>query len=165
MVYGLNLVVERKKKMIPKVKAYINSKVSAAKTRFETEEMLEVKFKVTTTIWKREDPENTWFGFKYQAEGMVKAITYKIQIPFIEKKTGTNQFDIKTVYDEMRSYRFFFHIFKSMMLNTEIGMNFEQIMANYMVVGQLPDGTPVNVMDKVNELIINPDRPALELLS
>lgn len=147
--------------MITKVNAYKGTPVSSAKTRFETEEMLEKKFAITTTIWKRDQPENTWFGFQYQPKESQKLITYKISIPFIEKYDAHNH--KKLVYDEKRSYRFFFHILKAMMMNTEIGMNFEQIMSNYMVVGQLGDGTPVTVMDKVNELIIDPERKVLQL--
>jgi len=49
------------------------------------------------------------------------------------------------------------------MLNTDIGMGFEQIMSSYLVVGELPDGTPQNVMDKVNELISDPKRKQLAL--
>ena len=153
--------------MIPKVKAYLGTPVSSNRTRFETEEMLEKKFNVKTTIWKKEDPQNTWFGFQYTPEGAPQPITYKIQVPFIEKERraekGNRYSKMVTTYDEERSYRFFYHILKAMMLNTEIGMNFEQIMANYMVVGKLGDGTPVNVMDKVNELIIDPQRTTLQL--
>lgn len=146
--------------MIPKVNAYLKTKVSGCKTRYEVEEMLEKKFEVKTTIWKKDDPENTWFGFQYHSKSSPEPITYKIQVPFIEKIVGKEK---EKIYDEERSYRFFYHILKAMMLNTEIGMNFEQIMANYMVVGQLADGTPINVMDKVNEMIVNPDRKVLEL--
>lgn len=155
-------------KLIPKVKAYIDTPVSSNRTRFETEEMLEKKFNIKTTIWKKEDPQNTWFGFQYTPKDATEPITYKIQVPFIEKERREqkgNRYSKKIVeYDEKRSYRFFFHILKAMMLNTEIGMNFEQIMANYMVVGQLGDGTPINVLDKVNEMIVDPNRKTLQLL-
>ena len=152
--------------MIPKISAYKNTPVAANKTRFDVENMLETKFGVTTTLWKKENPENTYFAFQFKSTHDPKPITYKIQIPFIQKMpNGVNfkQNPEKAQYDEKRSYRFFFHIFKAMMQNTEIGMDFEQIMANYMVVGTLEDGTPVNVLEKVTELIVSPDRKALEL--
>lgn len=153
--------------MIPKVTAYLDTKVSANKTRFEIEEMLEKKFGITKTIWKKDDPQNTWFGFQYVSKDIPTPLTYKVQVPFIEKLTSErpyNRYAKKvTVYDIDRSYRFFFHIFKAMMLNAEIGMNFEQIMSNYLVVGQLEDGTPQNVMDKVIEVMHDPDRKALML--
>ena len=153
--------------MIPKISAYKDTNVSANKTRFEIEEMLETKFKVTTTLWKKEDPENTYFAFQYKTKHSDKPITYKVQVPFIEKSRRAEERNkhskIISTYDEKRSYRFFFHIFKAMMINTEIGMDFEQIMANYMVVGKLEDGTPVNVLEKVTELIVNPERKVLEL--
>ena len=153
--------------MIPKVKNYLDTPVSSRKTRFDTEELLENKFGVKKVMWKIESPENSYFAFQYTPEGMKEPLTYKIQVPFIEKqrreRKGNRYSDLIAVYDEKRSFRFFFHILKAMMLNTEIGMNFEQIMANYMVVAQLGDGTPVNVLDKVNELIHDPDRKVLAL--
>lgn len=153
--------------MIPKVHNYESSKVSAARTRFETEEMLEKKFGVKKTIWKRDDPQGTYFAFQYTLKDNDKPLTYKIQVPFIEKMeyaTKGNRFSKRiSVYDEVRSYRFFYHILNAMMLNNEIGMNFEQIMASYLVVGTLPDGTPQNVLDKVTEITYSKDRPALEL--
>ena len=152
--------------MIPEVQAYKNSPVKANRTRFEIEDMLETKFEVTTTLWKKDNPKNTYFAFQHKSKYDDKPITYKVQVPFIEKMPNGISFKQnpeKAVYDENRSYRFFFHIFKAMMMNTEIGMDFEQIMSNYMVVGTLPDGTPMNVSDKVNELIVNPERKVLEL--
>ena len=153
--------------MIPKVNAYEDSSVSAKKTRFDIEELLEKKFKITRTIWRRDDPENTYFGFQYTPTGMDKPLTFKVQVPFIEKmqrEQPKNRYSKQVaVYNEDRSYRFFYHIFKAMMLNTDIGMNLEQIMSSYLVVGQLADGTPVNVMDKVLEVVSDPERKALTL--
>lgn len=153
-------------KLIPKVNAYKNTKVSANRTRFEVEEMLEKKYKVTKTIWKKDDPQNSYFGFEYIPESG-KALIYKVQVPFIEKEEReqkNNRYSPKTtVYDAERSYRFFYHIFKALMLNTDIGMGFEQMMASYLVVGELKDGTPQNVLDKVTEVIMDPERKALEL--
>ncbi len=148
--------------MIPTVKAYIDTEVAGNKTRFEVETMLEKHFGVTLTAWKREDHENTYFAFQYKSEGMEKSLTYKVQVPFIEKMAGRG-FDRKAVYDEPRSYRFFFHIFKAMFLNTQIGMSFEETFSSYLVVGALPDGTPVNVQEKILERISDGKIPALEL--
>lgn len=146
--------------MIPTVNAYKGTPVSVNKTRFEVEEMLEKKFKVTRTIWKKDDPQNSYFGFEYQPkEG--KPLVYKVQIPFIEKRGAHDHKEIS--YDDKRSYRFFFHIFKALMLNTDIGMNFEMMMSSYLVVGELVDGTPQNVMDKVSELVADPERKVLML--
>lgn len=152
--------------MIPKVHAYESSKVSPNRTRFEVEEMLEKKFKVTKTIWKKDDPQNSYLGFEYVPE-VGEPIVYKIQVPFIEKmqreKKGNSHSPKIEVYDDVRSYRFFFHIFKSLLLNVDIGMNFETMMSNYMVVGELSDGTPQNVQDKVTEVIMDPKRKQLAL--
>lgn len=152
--------------MIPDVKAYITSTVSPNRTRFEVEEMLEKKFQITKTIWKKDDPKNSYLGFEFQPENG-KPLVYKVQVPFIEKMERAeknNRYSEKVeVYDGIRSYRFFYHIFKALMLNADIGMNFEQMMTSYLVVGELPDGSPMNVMDKVNQLLIDPMRKALTL--
>ena len=152
--------------MIPKVNAYKDTKVSANRTRLEVEEMLENKYKVNKTIWKKDKPEESYFGFEYIPE-IGKPLIYKVQVPFIEKEVHEKKFNSHSpkhkVYDAERSYRFFYHIFKALMLNTDIGMGFEQMMASYLVVGELPDGSPQNVMDKVNELIADPKRKVLML--
>ncbi len=153
--------------MIPSVKAYLDTKTSPNKTRFEVEDMLEKNFGITLTAWKRENPENTYFAFQHKSEGIKKPLTYKVQIPFIEKNQRSiknNRYsDVVEVYDEPRSYRFFYHILKSMMLNAQIGMTFEETFSNYLVVGALPDGTPVNLQEKVLESIALGKTPALEV--
>jgi len=151
--------------MIPEVKAYLGTKTSPNKTRFEVEDMLEKHFGITMTAWKRENPENTYFAFQHKSEGVAKPLTYKVQIPFIEKnereKKNNRYSDIIAVYDESRSYRFFYHILKSMMLNAQIGMTFEETFSSYLVVGALPDGTPKNVQEVLLEKIALGKTPAL----
>jgi len=153
--------------MIPTVHAYEGTKTSPNKTRFEVEDMLEKHFGITLTAWKREDPENTYFAFQHKSDRIEKPLTYKIQIPFIEKKQHSERHnrysDVVPVYDEPRSYRFFYHILKSMMLNAQIGMTFEETFSSYLVVGALPDGTPKNVQEVLLEKIAIGKNPALEL--
>lgn len=149
--------------MIPKTNMYKDSTVSPAHSRADVEELLE-KFGCSTKFaWKRDDPENSYLMFQRDVdiEGMKKqAITYKVTIPFIEKTQGRYK---QPIYDEKRSYRILFHVLKHNLLNTEVGMEFEQVFGNYIVVGQLPDGTPENVMDKIGGAIANGQLPALEL--
>jgi len=151
--------------LIPEVKAYLGTKTSPNKTRFEVEDMLEKHFGITMTAWKRENPENTYFAFQHKSDGIPKPLTYKVQIPFIEKnereKKNNRYSDIIAVYDESRSYRFFYHILKSMMLNAQIGMTFEETFSSYLVVGALPDGTPKNVQEVLLEKIALGKTPAL----
>lgn len=150
--------------LIPTVKAYLGTKTSPNKTRFEVEEMLQKSFAIKLTAWKREDPENTYFAFQHKSEGIEKPLTYKVQIPFIEKSHKKNRYaDAESVYDEPRSYRFFYHILKSMMLNAQIGMTFEETFSNYLVVGALPDGTPTTVQEVIIEKIATGKAPALEM--
>jgi len=153
--------------LIPKVKAYLDTNTSAHRSRFEVEEMLEKKFKINQFAWKRDDPENSYLLFKYKSEHLNIPLVIKVGIPFIERSKRAeprNRFSEKVdVYDENRSYRFLFHILKAMLLNTEIGMGFEQTFSNYLVVGELPDHTPVNVQDKIIEQIATGKAPALEV--
>lgn len=146
--------------MIPTTKAYHDTKVTPPHSRADVEEMLE-KHGVQNFAWKRDDPELTYLLFEKKFKDMTKALYYKVQVPFIEKKDGRG-YNKTTVYDEKRSYRFFYHIFKSMLLNYDIGMEFEMIFSNYLVVGKLPDGTPMTIQDKVATALLNNQNPALE---
>lgn len=147
-------------KMIPENKNYIDTKVDPAHSRADVESMLE-KHHVHNFAWKREDPENSYLLFEKKFKEMQKSLIYKVQIPFIEKYHGQGYKKHK-VYDEKRSYRFFFHIFKSMLLNADIGMEFEMIFSNYLVIGKLPDGTPMTIQDKVGAALVQNKNPALE---
>ena len=153
--------------MIPEVKAYLGTKTSPNKTRFEVEDMLEKNFGITLTAWKRENPENTYFAFQHRSDGIEEPLTYKVQIPFIEKNeraVKNNRYsDIIAVYDEPSYYRFFYHILKSMMLNAQIGMTFEETFSIYLVVGALPEGTPKNVQEALLEKIALGKTTALAL--
>jgi len=142
--------------MIPKTKAYATSKVTPAHSRAEVEDLLS-KFRITKTMWKREDPQASYFVFEKPFDGVKEAIAYKVGLPFIEKKTRHGK-----EFDEIRSYRFFFHIFKAAMLNFDIGMEFEQIFGNFMIVGKLPDGTPESVQDRICASLMSGKVPALE---
>lgn len=138
--------------MIPTTRAYENSKVTPGRSRADVEDLL-AKFNITNTMWKRDDPKLSYFVFQKPFEGIAEKIAYKVGVPFIENKSG---------YNEVRSYRFFFHIFKAAMLNFDIGMEFEQIFGNYMVVGQLKDGTPESIQDRVVGQLLVGKHPALE---
>ena len=151
--------------MIPTTNLYKSSKVTPAHSRADVEELLE-KFNVKKFAWKRDDPETSFVMFQRQEEftGKYKEVTYKVTIPFIEKESG-NRYNKTREYDEIRSYRILFHILKHQLLNTDVGMEFEQVFGNYIVVGQLPDGTPLNVQDKIGQTIMDKGLPALEIES
>lgn len=151
--------------MIPKTNIYTTSTVSPAHSRADVEELLE-KFGCSNKFaWKRDDPNDSYLAFQRDVniEGIEKqSLTYKVSIPFIEKATG-NKWNKVTKYDEIRSYRMLFHILKHMLLNTDVGMEFEQVFGNYMVVGQLPNGNPMNVQDRIGEALLQGRAPALAL--
>ena len=146
--------------MIPDTKAYNTTKVTPPHSRADVEEMLE-KYGVHNFAWKRDDPEQTYLLFEKKFKDMQKPLYYKVQVPFVEKYQGQGYSKTK-VYDEARSYRFFYHIFKSMLLNHDIGMEFEMIFSNYLVIGKLPDGTPQTIQDKVAISLLENKDPALE---
>jgi len=149
--------------MIPDTNLYKSSKVKPAHSRAETEILLE-KFGVKKFAWKRDDEQNSFLMFQRKEEftGKEREVTYKVTIPFIEKETGPKYNKVRE-YDEVRSYRILYHILKALLLNTDVGMAFEQAFGNYIVVGQLEDGTPINVQDKIAQSLINNDIPALEI--
>lgn len=146
--------------MIPDGNSYKNTTVDPAHSRADVETMLE-KHGVGNFMWKRDDHENTYLVFEKKFRQMQKALLYKIQVPFIEKETG-GKYSKTSEYDEKRSYRFFFHIFKALLLNEQIGMDFEMIFSNYMVIGKLPDGTPQSFQDKVGSALLEGKAPALQ---
>ena len=146
--------------MIPENNNYKTTKVEPAHSRADVELMLE-KHGVQNFAWKRDDPNATYLLFEKQFGDMTKKLIYKVQVPHIEKTTGQG-YGQETIYDEKRSYRFFFHIFKSLLLNHDIGMEFEMIFANHLVIGQLPDGTPQTIQDKVGAALVDNKNPALE---
>jgi len=147
--------------MIPDGNSYKNTTVDPAHSRADVETMLE-KHGVGNFMWKRDDHENTYLVFEKKFQSMQKPLLYKIQVPFIEKSQGKYK---DPIFDEKRSYRFFYHIFKALLLNEQIGMNFEMIFSNYMVIGKLGDGTPETIQDRVGAALVNQKDPALEFKS
>ncbi len=148
--------------MIPTTKAYATSKVTPAHSRAEVEDLLS-KFKITKTMWMREDPNVSYFVFEKPFDGVKQPLAYKVSVPFIEKMVGQGG-NRHQEYDEVRAYRFFFHIFKAGMLNFDIGMEFEQIFGNYLIVDKLADGTPLSIQDKVCQNLVEGKAPALALI-
>lgn len=100
--------------MIPKTNLYKNSKVPPAHSRADVEMLLE-KFNVKKFGWKRDNPEFSFVLFQRQEEvsGNNQEVTYKVSIPFIEKKSKNGSFG----FDEIRSYRILYHVLKHQLLN------------------------------------------------
>lgn len=149
--------------MIPKSNLYTSSNVAPAHSRAEIEILLE-KFGVKKFAWKRDDDRTAFLMFQRKEDftGHNREVTYKVTIPFIEKLTGGKHSKV-TEYDEIRSYRILFHILKALLLNTDVGMAFEQVFGNYIVVGQLENGDPMNVQDKIGAALVDDKIPVLEL--
>lgn len=148
--------------MIPSIKAYLNSTVKRAKSQFQVEDMLE-QFGIKNTIWRRNDPKDTWLAFEFQKEDGQKLV-FKINVPFVEKEAADpdNRGEKVIVYDEIRSFRFFYHIFKAQLQNTELGMEFDQMFLQYLVVDRMKDGTLITAHDQILQKIADKKIPALE---
>jgi len=139
--------------ILPKhIRAYERSGTSPETSRTEVEKFL-LKFNVKTFMWNRDTPEKSYLLFKYKSKYMPEPIAYKVTIPFIEKKNN--------IYDETRSYRFFWHIFKNCMLMGEIGMETEQIFRDFLVIGTHEDGTPMNLGEKHDQALVAGELKAL----
>ena len=147
--------------MIPDTNLYKNSKVVPAHSRADVEVLLE-KFGVRKFAWKRDDPQLSYMMFARDEDftGDKHQVTYKVTIPFIEKTQGKYK---ESVYDEIRSYRILYHVLKALLLNTDVGMSFEQSFGNYIVIGKLPDGSPKSVGDQIATSIMDKGLPALEI--
>jgi len=145
--------------LIPKTNLYKDSRVDPAHSRADVETLLE-KFNVKKFMWKRDEPENSFVVFAKPEEfsGNKTDIAYKVTIPFIEKTQGRHK---DPIYDEKRSYRILFHILKHQLLNTDVGMEFEQVFGNYIVVGKLPSGEPMNAGEQIGNAIVNNKLPSL----
>ncbi len=147
--------------MIPKSNIYSTSTVSPAHSRADVEELLE-KFDVKKFAWKRDEPENSFLIFERTEKftGNERNVMYKVSIPFIEKSKGGSH-NKRFEYDEIRSYRIMYHILKHLLLNTDIGMEFEQAFGNYIVIGKQPNGDPMSIQDKIGTALANNELPAL----
>ncbi len=145
--------------MIPNTNLYKSSRVLPAHSRADVEVLLE-KFGVKKFAWKRDDPQTSYMMFARDEDftGENHQVTYKVTIPFIEKKNRSS-----LEYDEIRSYRILYHVLKALLLNTDVGMSFEQSFGNYIVIGKLPNSNdPMSVGDKLAMTIAEKGMPALE---
>ena len=102
------------------------------------------KLGISTYMWNRNDVEHSYLLFKYKSRYVKVPIAYKVAVPFIEKYDRHK----KQVFNEKRSYRFFWHIFKNCLLMGEIGMEIEQIFRDFLVIGKNEDGTPMTLGEK-----------------
>ena len=149
--------------MIPSSNLYLKSKVTPAHSRADVEEMLE-KFGVKKFGWKRDEPTESYLMFQRNEDftGKERPVTYKVTIPFIEKEVG-KRYNKSIEHDEVRSYRILFHVLKALLLNTDVGMSFEQAFGNYIIIGQLPDGSPMSVGDNIAQSLVNDKIPKLTI--
>ena len=125
------------------ITAYKGTDATADASRAEAERFLS-KMGISTYMWNRDNTEKSYLLFKYKSKYVKEPIAYKVSVPFIEKFDKHK----RPVFDEKRSYRFFWHIFKNCILMGEIGMEIEQIFRDFLVIGKHEDGTPMTLGEK-----------------
>lgn len=138
------------------ITAYRDTRSEPEASRAEVERFLN-KLNIHTFMWNRDDEKNAYLLFKYQSKHLKEPIGYKVSVPYIEKFDKHK----KQVFNEKRSYRFFWHIFKNCMLMGEIGMEIEQIFRDFLVIGKYPDGTPMTLGEKHDMALAAGDLKAL----
>lgn len=143
--------------ILPKhITAYKGTDCTVEHSKAEVEKFLQ-KMGITTYLWNRDDPSKAYLLFKYKSKYHPEPIAYKISIPFIEKFDPSK----KPIFDDRRSFRFFWHIFKNSLLMGEIGMEIEQIFRDFLVIGKNEDGTPMTLGEKHDLLLGSGNLPAL----
>ena len=146
--------------MIPETTLYASSTVTPSHSRADIEDVLE-KFGVKKFMWQRETPEDSFLVFAKHFDGIDDPIVYKVSIPFVEKMTGPRSNKIKE-YDEIRSYRILFYILKHLLLNTDVGMTFEQVFSSYTVVEHI-GGKFLNIMERMGQKLMEGKNPQADL--
>ena len=146
--------------MIPKTDIYKSSIIKPAHSRADIEELLE-KFGVKKFMWQRDTAEDSALIFAKTFGDLTDPIVYKVTIPYIEKETGNRYNKVKS-YDEIRSYRILFHVLKHMLLNTDVGMTFEQVFSAYTVVDKVGVKL-INVMDRMAQKLLSGQNPQTSL--
>ena len=143
--------------ILPKnITAYKDSSASPEHSRAEVERFLS-KMGISTYMWNRDDETKAYLLFKYKSRYVKEPIAYKVAVPFIEKYDPSK----KPVFNEKRSYRFFWHIFKNCLLMGEIGMEIEQIFRDFLVIGKNEDGSPLTLGEKHDQALVAGELKAL----
>ena len=141
--------------MIPKSNLYRDTVVDSIKTMMEVNKLL-AKFGITEKRITQQGPENSYFEFIIRREGDV-SLLIKIKIPFIEKRTRTD-----TIYDEPRSFRYFYHYLKALLSAKEAELySIEEIFMAHIVM-PLPDGKTITLGEQLTQSLESGTAPALE---
>jgi len=148
--------------MIPTSNLYSNTVVDSIKSQMEISKLLS-KFNIYEKRLTQQGPTNSYFEFIIHKDNQV-SLLIKIKIPFIEKeiKDPENKGSYITVYDEPRSFRYFYHYLKALLSAKEAEMySIEEIFMPHIVM-PLPNGSTITMGEQLVNSIAEGKAPMIE---
>lgn len=141
--------------MIPKSNLYKNTVVDSVKTMIEVSKLLG-KFGIVEKRLTQSGGDNSFFEFIIRKDN-TSSLLIKIKIPFLEKENRTGK-----VYDEPRSYRYFYHYLKALLSAKEAEMySLEEIFMAHIVM-PLPNGGTITLGEQMTKSLEHGTAPMLE---
>lgn len=141
--------------MIPKSNLYQDTTVDSMKTMMDISKLLE-KFEITEKRLTQSGSNGSFFEFIIKKDKTVNLLI-KIKIPQIEKRTKNG-----IIYDESRSYRYFYHYLKALLSAKEAEMySLEEIFMAHIVM-PLPDGSTITLGEQMVQSLSSGNAPMLE---
>lgn len=133
----------------------MNTTVDSVKSQMDINKLL-AKFGINEKRLTQQGKDNTFFEFIIHRINGV-SLLIKIKIPMIEKRTKSG-----IVYDEPRSFRYFYHYLKALLSAKEAEMySIEEIFMAHIVM-PLPNGSTMTMGEQLLKSIDSGKVPALE---
>ena len=123
------------------------------------------KFGITEKRLTQQGVDNSFFEFIIRKDAET-SLMIKIKIPFIEReereKKNNRYSPMILVYDEERSFRYFYHYLKALLSAKEAEIySLEEIFLAYIVM-PLPNGQTITLGEQLTQQIEQGNTPALE---
>ena len=145
--------------MIPDSNLYKNTQVNSIKTMMEVQKLL-TKFSIVEKRLTQGTGDNSFFEFIIRKDEKT-SLMIKIKIPFIEKEIG-QRYDKSVIYDEERSYRYFYHYLKALLSAKEAEIySLEEIFMAHIVM-PLPNGQTITLGEQLTKQLESGNTPMLE---
>jgi len=144
--------------MIPDSNLYKSTKVNSIKTMMEVQKLL-TKFGIVEKRLTQGTGDSSFFEFIIRKDEKT-SLMIKIKIPFIEKEVGS-RYEKSIIYDEERSYRYFYHYLKALLSAKEAEIySLEEIFMAHIVM-PLPNGETITLGEQLTQQIESGNSPAL----
>lgn len=141
--------------MIPKSNLYKNTSTDMVKSMIDVNKLLS-KFGIIEKRLTQGQPDNSFFEFIIR-RNEASSLLIRIKIPFIQARTRNG-----VEYDEMRSYRYFYHYLKALLSAKEAEMySIEEIFMAHIVM-PLPNGQTITLGEQLNNQIASGHTPMLQ---